>query len=287
MTGSPRDQPSLANLFTFFGRLLASWLALMVCASYGVVASIALRLTGYGGLSQWTVGKAFEWVMGWAVGVEFVIIDEAGALKERPAIFVGNHQTEMDVLMLGCLFPPYTSVTAKKSLQYLPFLGWFMVLSKTVFIDRANSANARAAFDGAVKHMKSERQNVYIFPEGTRSYASKPELLPFKKGAFHLAVQAQVPIVPCVVANYSHILSLKKKLFLRGKVPVKVLPPIHTKGMTAADVPDLAQRVRDMMLDTMIELERQRTEGSIRIEPSSLGTSTAVEERKAEKKKAR
>lgn len=127
---------------------------------------------------------------------------------------------ELDVLMLGCVFPKYTSVTAKKSLKYWPFLGWFMTLSKTVFIDRANRATARAAFDGAANTMRTERQNVFIFPEGTRSYAEKPELLPFKKGAFHLAIQAQVPIVPVVVANYSHVLNVKKQSFSPGTVEV-------------------------------------------------------------------
>jgi lysophosphatidate acyltransferase len=95
-----------------------------------------------------------------------------------------------------------------------------VTLSKTVFIDRANRATARAAFDGAAKTMRTERQSVFIFPEGTRSYAEQPEMLPFKKGAFHLAIQAQVPIVPVVVANYSHVFNLKKKLFKPGVVDI-------------------------------------------------------------------
>jgi len=164
---------------------------MIVCASYGVVASIALRLVGYGGLSQWTVARAFKWTMWLTTGVTFRIIEsskeEGGrkggeeALATRPAVFVGNHQTELDVLMLGCTFPKYTSVTAKSSLKYVPFLGWFMALSKTVFIDRANRTTARAAFDSAAATMRSERQNVFIFPEGTRSYTDKPEMLPFKR----------------------------------------------------------------------------------------------------------
>lgn len=96
-----------------------------------------------------------------------------------------------------------------------------MALSKTVFIDRGNRSAAKSAFDGAAKVMRNDRQSVFIFPEGTRSYATKPELLPFKKGAFHLAVQAQVPIVPVVVANYSDLLNAKKRIFRAGKVPIK------------------------------------------------------------------
>jgi lysophosphatidate acyltransferase len=95
-----------------------------------------------------------------------------------------------------------------------------VTLSKTVFIDRANRATARAAFDDAAAHMRREKQSVFIFPEGTRSYATKPDLLPFKKGAFHLAIQAQVPIVPIVVANYAHILNVKARIFRPGVVDV-------------------------------------------------------------------
>lgn len=95
-----------------------------------------------------------------------------------------------------------------------------MTLSKTVFIDRANRATARAAFDSAAQTMRTERQSVFIFPEGTRSYTETPDLLPFKKGAFHLAIQAQVPIVPVVVANYAHVLNVKKKFFRPGVVDI-------------------------------------------------------------------
>jgi lysophosphatidate acyltransferase len=130
--------------------------------------------------------------------------------------------------------------------------------SKTVFIDRANSKNARAAFDGAAKQIRDERQSVFIFPEGTRSYYNKPDLLPFKKGAFHLAVQAQVPIVPIVSANYSNILTMtggwKKWSFKSGRIPVKVLRPIKTQGLKADSVEEISRWCRDDMLRTVQEM---------------------------------
>lgn len=104
-----------------------------------------------------------------------------------------------------------------------------VALSKTVFIDRGNRQTAKLAFDGAAKQMREERQSVYIFPEGTRSYTTQPDLLPFKKGAFHLAVQAQVPIVPVVVANYSNILHLQSRTFKAGKIPVKGMSDIQSR----------------------------------------------------------
>jgi lysophosphatidate acyltransferase len=126
--------------------------------------------------------------------------------------------------------------------------------SNTVFIDRTDRKSAVAAFSNAASHMREKRQNVFIFPEGTRSYFDQPDLLPFKKGAFHLAVEAQVPIVPVVCGNYSHVLNLKKMIFNGGRIPVKVLPAIETTGLTAADVPALVEKVRDQMLTTIKEL---------------------------------
>ncbi|KZF21691.1 putative 1-acylglycerol-3-phosphate acyltransferase [Xylona heveae TC161] len=245
----------------FYARLLASYLSLIGCATYGVVASIVLRLVGYGRVSQWATARSFKWVMRYTTGVEFVV-DRKENLQTRPAVFIGNHQTELDVLMLGEIFPPYCSVTAKKSLKAIPFLGWFMALSGTVFIDRANRQTALAAFESAAAEIRREKQSVFIFPEGTRSYSTKPDLLPFKKGAFHLAVKAQVPIVPIVVANYSNVLNVKERKFTSGQIPVKVLDPIPTTNLTSEDVDDLTTRTREIMLKELIQLNQTATSAS-------------------------
>ena len=132
-----------------------------------------------------------------------------------------------------------------------------VALSKTVFIERKSRAQAFAAFDSAAAQMKTERQSVFIFPEGTRSYYDHPDLLPFKKGAFHMAIQAQVPIIPVVVANYSNVLNVKSKKFQPGRIPVKILQPISTVGKTKEDVNQLLEEVREKMLKTLKELHDQ------------------------------
>ncbi|KAJ9151793.1 1-acyl-sn-glycerol-3-phosphate acyltransferase [Pleurostoma richardsiae] len=239
----------------FAARLLASYISLCLAALYGVAASVALRLAGDVQVAQWATARAFKYLMAATTGVTFVVQDPQRHLERvRPAVFIGNHQTELDVLMLGCMFPKYCSVTAKSSLKRMPFLGWFMMLSGSIFIDRKNSKDAREAMRGAAEEMRTKRQSVYMFPEGTRSYAKDPMLLPFKKGAFHLAVQAQVPIVPVVVSNYSHVLWIKGMVFRSGKIPIKVLDPIPTTGLTAADVDELTRSTRELMLKELINL---------------------------------
>lgn len=216
----------------FGARCLASYISLLVAAASGVFVSIFLGIAGYRQIAQWATGRCFKYVMVATTGVTFEVIDPKGYLdKTRPAVFLGNHQTELDVLMLGCMFPRYCSVTAKSSLKKTPFLGWFMTLSGSIFIDRKNTKDAREAMKGAADQMSKLKQSVYMFPEGTRSYAKEPMLLPFKKGAFHLAVQAQVPIVPVVVANYSHVLYPKEYVFNAGKIPCKGRSRMHHLGL--------------------------------------------------------
>ena len=156
-----------------------------------------------------------------STGVKFDIVEGAEYLNTRPSIIISNHQSELDVLLLGAIMPPYSSVTAKSSLKLIPFLGLYMALSGTVFIDRGNRKDALKAFDGAAEEIRRERQNVFIFPEGTRSYAKEPSLGAFKKGAFHLAVKAQVDIVPVVAGCYWGVLGVEERRFRAGRIPVK------------------------------------------------------------------
>lgn len=214
----------------FFARSMAAYLCFLGCAALGVIVSILLSLVGKQRLAQYIVARAFHYSVRFTAGTSFEAEDPNNVLgSTRPAVFIGNHQTELDVLMLGRLFPQYCSVTAKRSLKFIPFLGWFMTLSGSIFIDRANSKDARQAMQGAANEIQSAKQSVYMFPEGTRSYSKEPMLLPFKKGAFHLAVQAGVPIVPCVVANYSHIFYAKDYVFNAGTIPFKgMYKPLHS-----------------------------------------------------------
>lgn len=114
------------NLVEYYGRAIASFTCLLLCALYGTLASACLNLFGYGGLGQWTTARAFKWSMFLFTRVWFEIEDPKGVLgRTRPAVLLGNHQTELDVLFLGHVFPRYTSVTSKRSLVYVPVLGWF------------------------------------------------------------------------------------------------------------------------------------------------------------------
>lgn len=163
-----------------------------------------------------------------------------------------------------------------------------MTLSKTVFIERSSRTQAVAAFDAAAQQMASHQQSVFIFPEGTRSYYDKPDMLPFKKGPFHLAIQAQVPIVPIVVANYSNVLNTKKKIFRPGTIPIRVLKPIKTEGLSKDNMQGLLEETRRNMLEALQDLTKNAREEGVALkkqdtktEPNGPAKSSGVDIAKA------
>jgi len=214
---------SLAGLQAagFLRRSMIAYISLCFCALLGVLASIVLRMAGNHRLSQWVTARSFYYTMRYTTGVEYEVIGGAEHLNSvRPAVLVGNHQSALDILMLATVWPHYCSVTAKKQLKNMPFLGWFMALSGTVFLDRADRTRALQAFEGAADEMTKHEQSVFIFPEGTRSGAKEAMMLPFKKGAFHLAVQAKVPVLPVVTSVYCGVFSASQWRFRSGRIPI-------------------------------------------------------------------
>lgn len=107
----------------------------------------------------------------------------------------------------------------KKELQWVPFLGQFLSLSGAIFVDRGNNAKAVRSLTAAGETMKSRDLSLWLFAEGTRSMREYHDMLPFKKGAFHIAIRAGVPIVPIVVENYWRL--YRKDVFESGTIKVK------------------------------------------------------------------
>jgi lysophosphatidate acyltransferase len=166
------------------------------------------------------------------------------------------------------VFPHKTTIMAKHELKWTP-LGPFMALAGALFVNRGNSASAIKSLGDAGETMKRQGTSLWIFPEGTRSSSEVPSMRQFKKGGFHLAVQAGIPIIPIVTENYWRL--YHSGLFSSGTLKVRgtkspesewlianssyvVLPPIPTTNIAVADVPSLAVRVHDQMLSTLREI---------------------------------
>ncbi|KAJ7220330.1 hypothetical protein GGX14DRAFT_355061, partial [Mycena pura] len=145
------------------------------------------------------------------------------------------------------------SIIVKKSLQYTP-IGPYLYLSGCVLVKRGAGAGAVASMRAAGATLRKNRSTLLAFPEGTRNSARSPSLLPFKKGAFHMAVQNGLPIVPIVCENYSHM--YRRGYFEPVPLRARVLPPISTAGLGPEDVSDLTARVHAQMLEALREISR-------------------------------
>lgn len=241
----------------YYLRLVAYFVGLSVGSITGVLAGLIVPIVqpSWRRNIQWLVARTFYGLLRPVIGWQFVIEGEEWlepCYHGKSHIIVGNHQSMIDILYLGRLFPKTCVVMAKKELKFVPGLGQFMSLSRAVFIDRKNRVDALQALETAGDDMKRHGLSLFIFPEGTRSNSLKPGLLPFKKGAFHLAIRSKLCIIPVVCENYSKIYHFDSKRFESGKVIIKVLEPVVAHESESAE--NFSNRIREKMLEALIEL---------------------------------
>ncbi|XP_044595718.1 1-acyl-sn-glycerol-3-phosphate acyltransferase beta [Cotesia glomerata] len=174
------------------------------------------------------------------IGCHFILIGKENIVKDTGAVVLINHQSCLDVIVLGELWPVLErcTVIAKNAVLYLGSYGLASWLWGTIFIDRKNS-NAQNKVNSTIEIIKKRRARVLFFPEGTRH--SNNTLKSFKKGAFHVAIDSQIPIQPVVVSKYYYI-NHKLKRFDSGVNYISILPPISTEGKTKKDIPSLMEQ---------------------------------------------
>uniref|UniRef100_A0A2P2IC82 1-acyl-sn-glycerol-3-phosphate acyltransferase n=2 Tax=Hirondellea gigas TaxID=1518452 RepID=A0A2P2IC82_9CRUS len=180
--------------------------------------------------------------LNWDVqGVEHITPD-------RAAIVVCNHQSSIDFLGMVYMWPLFQKISAiaKMEILYAAPFGPTAWLCGTRFIDRSNPQKAKQSMNDAMEFVKEHKVKLWIFPEGTRN--SEDEFLPFKKGAFYLALQGQIPILPLVCSSYRGFISHKAGVFNPGNIIVTCLPPIPTVGLTIEDMPSLMAETREKMM---------------------------------------
>ncbi|XP_071276915.1 1-acyl-sn-glycerol-3-phosphate acyltransferase alpha isoform X7 [Agelaius tricolor] len=173
----------------------------------------------------------------------------------QPYVVVSNHQSSLDLLGMMEVLPDRCVPIAKRELLYMGAVGVVCWLGGIIFIDRKRTHDAISVMAEAAHTMLSQDVRVWVFPEGTRNHSGS--MLPFKRGAFHLAVQAQVPVVPIVISSYQHFYSKRERRFTAGECVIQVLPPLPTLGLAPADVPALTERVRAAMLDAFEALSAE------------------------------
>lgn len=176
----------------------------------------------------------------------------------NPYVVVANHESFADILLISQL-PWEMKWLSKAGLMMIPVLGWTMWAVGDVPVHRGKAASARDAMRACRRRLDS-RVSVMIFPEGTRSRTA--EMLPFKDGAFRLALDAGVPILPLAVYGTRQAIAKHDWRIRPTHAVVEVLEPVPTSGLAATDLADLKRRVREQ-----IDAARSRLRDELEREP--------------------
>jgi 1-acyl-sn-glycerol-3-phosphate acyltransferase len=236
-------------------RLWLTMVSLWVWLVFGIatltmlpVMLVLYALTIWRDPGRYLVGRAFRQIGVltflvnplWTVRISGVRIEN----PRRPFVVVSNHESFADILLL-CNLPWEMKWMSKVEILRIPYLGWMMRLAGDIPVDRGSRESAVKAMELSRQTLKN-RVSVMIFPEGTRSTGD--ELLPFKDGAFRLAIKTGVAILPLALVGTRDALAKHDWRFGRADAHVRVLPPVEVTGYTLRTVDELKEKVR-MLID--------------------------------------
>lgn len=227
-------------------------LAFATVGAWGALMTVPMSIGQVAGHARHPSTRTFKrWAGRWArailgVGRVHVRLDDRAKLvpADGPYVFVCNHQTALDILVLADALPYPFGFAAKTELAEVPFLGRAIRQSPSLFVDRRTPRRAVETVKEAGERIRAG-MSVLVFPEGQRSYRAEP--LPLERGAFMIALEAGVPLVPVVLLGSYRVLDERRHVFRPGTVGVVVHPPLETSGLTRHDLPALMARVAAWM----------------------------------------
>jgi 1-acyl-sn-glycerol-3-phosphate acyltransferase len=227
--------------------IMALWTLISV-----ILAFILIIITFQAKSAIWFAHKIWAPFLLFILGAKLKVEGIKNIDPKQSYIILANHTSYLDIPMLTAGLPILFYYVAKKEMKKIPFLGWIMTAAGIIFIDRDNKHKAIKSMRQAGNKIKGGK-NVMIFPEGT-FYAGKEKLIPFKKGAFHLAIHAQVPILPVAIIDATKIWPADSHLKLKtGKCKLIIGKPIETKGYTLEQVNDLLKKSYKELLILLTE----------------------------------
>ncbi len=200
--------------------------------------------------AAWATGRR-EWVYPWALfggrnwlrlsGMKVVVRGRECLDPQQTYVFVSNHRSYLDTATLFCYTGRRIGVLAKKELLKVPILGYGMGYVNVMAIDRRSRESALQTVQAATARLRSG-VSFGVFAEGTRALPG--QFLPFKKGAFYMAIEAGVPIVPVAMKNTDVLMGKGTGEAKPGPIEMVLLPPVETSGLsTDEDVKRLIEQV--------------------------------------------
>jgi 1-acyl-sn-glycerol-3-phosphate acyltransferase len=177
---------------------------------------------------------------------------------KKAYVYCANHFSYLDIAVTGVIVPGFYAYIGKKSVKNIPLFG-YMFARLHIMVDR-DAARSRAYSLGKSIRVLGAGRSIIIFPEGGISAQEPPKMThPFKDGAFVMAIQQQVPIVPLTLVNNYKILPDKSPIRMRwGQVNVVFHEPISTIGLTQADMPALKEKTFQIIDAELHQLVNER-----------------------------
>ena len=194
--------------------------------------------------------------------IEFEIEGEELLKCPKAAVVVLNHQSSIDQMVLFEIWPILGNcglVSKKEFFLLQPYMwpyGLALWMCGGEFINKG-SKTSHEAFNQIGARATEEAKKLMIFPEGKLNTKKGLTMLPFKKGAFHIAIDGKVPILPVVISDF---LNAKKMIFNPGKVTIKVLPRIDTSQYTKENIYDLVTHTRNIMIEELKKISKQKSD---------------------------
>ena len=206
---------------------------------------LALRLT-----------KLLDRIILFLAGIEVEVEGKEKISGQSGYVYVGNHRSFVDVTAVFLALPGDLRFLAKKEIYKIPLVSFALRTMRIIEVDRSNPEAAAKSIDRAVGEIRSGR-SIILFPEGTRSRS--PHMLPFKKGAFVLAIKAKAPIVPITLLGMAESLRPDTLFLYPGRVKIVIHDPIKTEALDLEDRTQLLDHARAVIEETW---ERERDQFS-------------------------
>lgn len=196
------------------------------------------------------IGYSFLWIWSWIFSMlTFIRYDFYGTEnldKNRSCIYVSNHTSFLDIPGIRLIIPGEFRPIAKKELLKIPIFG-IIVRAATVVVDRSNAQSRKQSME-RLHAILTNGVSILVFAEGTQN-RTKEILQPFKDGAFRIAIDTQLPIVPLVVVGAGPLMRPGTLTIKPGRIKVIAGEPISVEGLTTDDTQALKQQVFDTMLE--------------------------------------
>lgn len=228
-----------------FVKSLLAWIVILAATVvFGIPSILAAFVPPRG---DWYLVFARGWAKTLlaATGIRVTVGGRENLDPSRSCIYFSNHESFYDILVLFAVLPGQIRFLAKKSLFYIPVLGWSMAAAGFVPIDRENRRRAAASLERAAERLRGGK-SVIVFPEQTRTRTG--DLLPFKKGGVLLALRTQLPIVPLGIGGTFPIIKKGSFFLTPGPAAVEIGPPIQTEGRSVADRAEILAASRDAIV---------------------------------------